>query len=70
MVCNRILVLVNLITFQMNIIYVSRTACGKLIRWLLRALASSREYPVTLTLTGPDVTYSQTSILIYMGVLY
>ena len=27
-VCNRILVLVNLITFQMNIIYVSRTACG------------------------------------------
>ena len=27
-VCNCILVLVNLITFQMNIIYVSRTACG------------------------------------------
>ena len=27
-VYNRILVLVNLITFQMNIIYVSRTACG------------------------------------------
>ena len=23
-----------------------------------------------LTLTGPDVTYSQTTILIYMGVLY